>query len=90
LLDRARAHFRAATLLCAMHDVQATEGFPRVLVLDQGRIVEDGEPGELMLRAGGHYVALLEAERQAEARWRAPQWHRLEMRDGRLSAGASR
>jgi ATP-binding cassette subfamily B protein len=86
LLQRARARFRDATLICVTHDVRETAEFPRVLVLDGGRVVEDGSPTELARRPGGHYAALLEAEREAEARWRGPHWRRMEMREGRLPA----
>jgi ABC-type branched-subunit amino acid transport system ATPase component len=46
LLDRARRRWQSATLLCVTYDVGETLDFPRVLVLDGGRLVEDGRPGE--------------------------------------------
>jgi ABC-type multidrug transport system fused ATPase/permease subunit len=33
----------------------------RVLVLEHGRIVEDGSPAELIRRADGHYASLHQA-----------------------------
>jgi len=50
LLDRARGLWRRATLLCITHDVGETRRFERVLVVDGGRVVEDGSPA---LRAAG-------------------------------------
>ncbi len=52
LLARARRLWRGATLLCVTHDVGETLGFERVLVVEDGRIVEDGPPERLAARAG--------------------------------------
>ena len=48
----ARQWWRGATLLWVTHDIAETESFGRVLVIDGGRIVEDGDPAELGRRAG--------------------------------------
>jgi ATP-binding cassette subfamily B protein len=47
LLQRARQEWRAATLLCITHDVQSTQAFDRVLVVEGGRIIEDDDPARL-------------------------------------------
>ena len=47
LLTSARRHWAAATLLCATHDIAETLSFSRVLVIENGRIVEDGNPARL-------------------------------------------
>ena len=44
LLARARVMWRHATLLCITHDIAQTTDFTRVLVLESGRVVEDGQP----------------------------------------------
>ncbi len=62
LLATARARFRGATLLFVSHDLAAAADFPRVLVVDEGRIVEDGAPAQLEQREGGRFRALREAE----------------------------
>jgi ATP-binding cassette subfamily B protein len=62
LLERARQFWGSATMLCVTHDVGHTTTFERVLVVEQGRIVEDGAPAELLERPDSHYRALLEAE----------------------------
>ncbi len=67
LLHRARQHWSGATLLAVTHDVSDTAGFERVLVVHNGRIVEDGAPAELRGRRG-RYAALAardEAVREA-------------------------
>ncbi len=85
LLGRSRALFGSATLLCVTHDVGDTLGFPRVLVVDEGHVVEDGPPHELAEREGSRYRALLEAEHMVQrGLWRDPSWRRLYLRDGRL------
>jgi len=38
LLDRARKHWKAATLLCVTHDIAETPAFDRVLVVDSDRL----------------------------------------------------
>jgi ATP-binding cassette subfamily B protein len=83
LLARARELWRDATLLCVTHDVAETRAFDRVLVVEGGRVVEDGAPGELAARRGSRYRTLLEAERSTtESVWRSKDWRRIELRAG--------
>lgn len=85
LLERARARWREATLLCITHDVGETLAFPRVLVVDAGRVVEDGAPGALAARAGSRYRALLDAEEEVRrGLWSDATWRRLRVERGRL------
>ncbi|BBX20320.1 ABC transporter [Mycolicibacterium duvalii] len=46
------------TALVIAHRLSTVQIADRVLVLEHGRIVEDGPPGELISRDGGHYAAL--------------------------------
>ena len=48
LLTHARKAWPEATLLCITHDIAATRSFERVLVVDAGKIIEDGTPDELL------------------------------------------
>jgi ABC-type bacteriocin/lantibiotic exporter with double-glycine peptidase domain len=85
LLARAREHWRQATLLCVTHDVSETRRFPRVLVLEQGRLVEDGPPAVLAARPGSTYRALLAAEDRVRGDLAsACAWRRLRLEAGRL------
>ena len=85
LLERMRERWRAATLLCVSHDLDETRSFPRVIVIDGGRVVEDGDPRELAARPGGAYAGLLAREREVHAElWRRPLWRRVGVREGRL------
>jgi ABC-type bacteriocin/lantibiotic exporter with double-glycine peptidase domain len=84
LLARARTLWRDATFLCVTHDISETQTFDRVLVLEAGRIVEDGNPFQLSKRVGSAYARLLEAERAVSDLWSAPGWRRLRLEDGSL------
>ena len=87
LLARAREHWRGATLLCITHDVGETRGFGRVLVVEGGRIVEDGAPAELAARQDSRYRALLEAEETVRTGlWASDVWRRQWLEGGRLVA----
>jgi ABC-type bacteriocin/lantibiotic exporter with double-glycine peptidase domain len=68
LLARTRAHFSQATLLCVTHDLAETETFPRVVVMEGGRIVQDGPPSELRHQEGP-YRTLLEKEASVQQSW---------------------
>jgi len=84
LMQRARGHWRQATLLAVTHDLDHTRDFDRVLVVEGGRIVEDGEPRQLALRPDSRYRQLLHADVQVRARrWADPVWRRLWLTDGR-------
>ncbi|MBD0325618.1 MAG: ATP-binding cassette domain-containing protein, partial [Pyrinomonadaceae bacterium] len=85
LLARARNNWRAATLLCVTHDVGETMSFERVLVVEGGKIVEDGAPQRLAEQKSSRYSALLEAERNVRAGlWSSSEWRRLTIDKGSL------
>ncbi|MGE5183059.1 MAG: ATP-binding cassette domain-containing protein, partial [Acidobacteriota bacterium] len=81
-LARARARWTGATLLCVTHDLAETRAFPRVLVIEAGRIVEDGSPDALAARPGSRYAALLADEARAAEGW--ARWKRVVLVDGRV------
>ncbi|HYU32451.1 MAG TPA: ABC transporter ATP-binding protein, partial [Thermoanaerobaculia bacterium] len=86
LLARARRLWQGATLLCVTHDVGETLDFERVLVIENGRVVEDAPPAVLAERADSRYRSLLEAERDVrEGLWGSAVWRRLIMERGRLA-----
>jgi ATP-binding cassette subfamily B protein len=85
LLKQSRELWHGATLLCITHDVGETLGFDRVLVVDKGRIVEDGSAMDLASRHNSLYRTLLEAEERMRAEmWGSDQWRRLRLSGGRL------
>ena len=90
LLAQARRWWQPCTLLCVTHDVGETQQFDRVLVLEGGRVVEDGAPSELAAR-GGAYSALLQAEDQVRRQmWQGTDWRHLRMDGGQLKAPLAR
>jgi ABC-type bacteriocin/lantibiotic exporter with double-glycine peptidase domain len=85
LLSRARRHWDGTTLLCVTHDVGETLGFSRALVVENGHIVEDGNPADLARQTNSRYRALLEAEEGVrEGSWSSGHWRHLRLEDGRL------
>jgi ATP-binding cassette subfamily B protein len=85
LLTKARAYWQNATLVCITHDVGETRTFPRVLVVEGGRVVEDGDPNYLGADESSRYATLVAAEEQVRhALWSGVQWRRLRMDRGRL------
>ncbi len=85
LLREARQHWDKVTLLCITHDVSETLIFPRVLVIEDGQILEDGQPGELAARSGSRYQSLLQAEEEVrKGLWQGADWRKWTITDGRL------
>jgi ATP-binding cassette subfamily B protein len=85
LLARARRRWSSATLFCVTHDIAETEAFPRVLVIADGRIAEDGAPAALLAEPGSRYAALAEAERRVRAAaWSGDRWRRLRLEERRI------
>jgi ATP-binding cassette subfamily B protein len=85
LLERARHAWRDATLLCVTHDVGAALTFDRVLVMAEGRIVEDGSPAALAARPDTHFHAMLDAETMVrEGLWQNAAWRTLTLQRGRV------
>jgi len=86
VVSAARRRWHDATLLAITHDIGETANFGRVLVIDAGRVAEDGSPSELAAREDSIYRRLLEAERDLKASlWTDPKWRRLRMDNGRLT-----
>ena len=85
LLEAARKRWSHATLLAITHDVAETKSFDRVLVIEGGKILEDGSPGELYANPESRYRALCDAESEVRERmWQGPRWRRLRMDSGTL------
>jgi ATP-binding cassette subfamily B protein len=85
LLDRARDAWRSATLLCITHDVSETLAFDRVLVIEDGRIVEDGTPAALAEAEQSRFRAMLEAGRAVQkGLWTDRGWRHLRLERGEL------
>lgn len=85
LLARARAFWRNATLLCVTHDVGETLGFERVLVLEDGRIVQDAPPQTTAADPTSRYSRMLESEEQVrQGLWQGAHWRNWWIQDSKL------
>jgi ATP-binding cassette subfamily B protein len=83
LIRRIRAWWPRATLLCVSHDLEETREWPRVVVLADGHVVEDGPPERLLADADGAYATMLAQERQVHTQlWQRSDWRRLTIADG--------
>ena len=81
----ARLWWPDATLLCVTHDAAETLSFNRVLVVEGGRIVEDGSPG-LLASSASRYRDLLNAEDSLRTElWTADWWRRIHIEAGLVS-----
>jgi ABC-type bacteriocin/lantibiotic exporter with double-glycine peptidase domain len=90
MLTSLRAQFSAATMLCVTHDVADTLDFDRVLVIERGRILEDGAPRILRGRPGSRYGALLDEERAMHPDVGATAaWRRLRLQGGKITKSGS-
>jgi len=87
VMEQARKAWREQTLLAVTHDVSDTLDLPRVLVMENGGIVEDGSPCQLAADPHSRYRALLDAEEAVRrGLWTSPHWRRLRLNDGKLAA----
>ena len=53
-------HFRSATTLTIAHRLDTVMSSDRILVLDAGRLVEQGSPAELRAKKGGAFASMVE------------------------------
>lgn len=85
LLRKARERWQHTTLLCITHDVGETLAFTRVIVIENGQIIEQGEPQALANDPDSRYRDLLNAEKSVnETLWASTKWRRLVIENGHL------
>jgi ABC-type bacteriocin/lantibiotic exporter with double-glycine peptidase domain len=87
-LQRARRHFASATMFYITHDVTDTLDFDHVLVMEQGRVLEQGSPRELFAAADSRYRALVEQEVIVQRVWSDSSWRHLRIDEGLLTESA--
>lgn len=72
-----------ATLLLISHNVRETAQFPRVLVFEQGRVVEDGDPATLLADPASRYAQMFEKEAAFRRHLQeSSRWHHHHLHDG--------
>ncbi|MBV9156513.1 MAG: ATP-binding cassette domain-containing protein [Acidobacteriaceae bacterium] len=85
LLRRAREFWLGSTMLCITHDLEETQGFDRVFVIEHGCLIEDSTPEELSAAPESRYGHLLTAEAQTRSgMWCADFWRRIRIHSGRI------
>jgi ABC-type bacteriocin/lantibiotic exporter with double-glycine peptidase domain len=85
LMARARGLWRHATLLCITHDIEKTLEFDRIVVIEGGRVVENGVPSELISQADSRYRRMLAAEDATRAAiWSSGDWRRVRLEQGEI------
>ncbi|KAF7342250.1 P-loop containing nucleoside triphosphate hydrolase protein [Mycena venus] len=57
-----RSSFGSATIITIAHRISTVRDYDRILVLDNGHVVENGSPGELLNIPGGIFRRLLHGE----------------------------
>ena len=66
------------------HDVGDTRAFDRVLVIEGGRVVEDGDPRALAARDGVYAALLAEEKALRDTLAGRTDWRRWRVEDGRV------
>ncbi|HEX7842876.1 MAG TPA: ATP-binding cassette domain-containing protein [Kofleriaceae bacterium] len=85
LLAESRRLWANVTMFCVTHDVAQTQEFDRVLVIEGGRIVENGPPKELLAKEKSRYAELLRADvDNHQLLWASGTWRHWWLADGRL------
>ncbi len=85
LLARARQYWQGATLICITHDVGETRDFERVLVIEDGTVIEDAAPATLATRPDSRYQALLAAETRVRSELWQQGWRRQHVGNGTIA-----
>lgn len=89
LLRNVRDHWHNTTIISITHDVGETTNFERVLVIENGRIAEDGNPQDLINRES-RYRQLLQADYAVnQGLWENALWRRIWLEGGRVEERSS-
>jgi ATP-binding cassette subfamily B protein len=71
-------------MFCITHDVTDTMDFDWVVVVEGGRIIEQGLPRSLYNAPSSRYRNLLEREKVVQNMWSDCKWRHLKMSNGML------
>ena len=86
LLRAAREWYAGSTLLYVSHDVSHALDFDRVLVIEEGRIAEDGEPRALAQDMQSTFASMLAAEQSLrQGLWLGSGWRRWWLEGGLIT-----
>lgn len=83
-----RSRVGQATVLEITHDVADTQTFHRILVIEDGKLVEQGRPADLLARPS-RYRALVEADLAVQREvWGGCDWRRVVVERGKVRTPA--
>ncbi|MBP9707231.1 MAG: ATP-binding cassette domain-containing protein [Oligoflexales bacterium] len=86
LLYQARNKWKSATLLCAMHEISLAAEFDRVLVVENGLLIEDGDPKKL-IRRNSRFNELFRFEQQLNIDlWKNNRWKKFYLNEKKISS----
>ncbi len=89
LLQKIRVIHADATLICITHDISEASKFSHVIVVDQGRVLEQGNPQVLLAQSGSAFSRLRNCEQQVLQSLLQDQcWQQLHLVNGHLQRGA--
>jgi ABC-type multidrug transport system fused ATPase/permease subunit len=83
-MSTVRKKWQNITVICVIHDVSEAMQFDQVAVFEDGKIVEQGKPEELMANDGA-LKRLLEHESSVASVWLDnDKWRRVSVDKGRI------
>lgn len=89
LLNRIREYWKDITIIAVTHDVTSTEDFERVLVIEDGHIIEDDKPATLLAQESRYRVLYDTDIAVNEGLWQSPIWRRLWVGEGAIRESRS-
>lgn len=85
LQETTRSRWHDATMLYVTHDIEDTTRFDRIIVVEDGTIIEDACPDQLLADPQSRYATLVEeAQRVQKEVWAPERWSHLALRDGKV------
>ena len=89
MMNAVRQWWPHSTIICVTHNLSDTLDLDRILVLEGGRITEDGRPRDLLRSPGSRYRKMVSADQEIRRFFDDDrQWRRWTLSDGRLTEGA--
>jgi len=85
LLQKVINHWHNNTLIFISHDVQDTVNFDRVIVMDNGKIIEDAAPKDLLSKEHSRYRAIIQNEQNIHQLFeKKVKWKKWWIENGKL------
>ena len=83
LLKKALEYWKTKTLIFISHDVQETINFKRVIVIENGKIIEDGNPKDLINIENSSYKSIIDNEIKVRKKiLESVQWKKIRVENG--------